>query len=246
MVPRICGQWRPEEPSCRHFPIGHGCDRRIRLQRGTKKLTFASNKRPRPIVNPLDKLPAYELNLMTDKNSTADSPWIGQIVARYESTLIAYATRIVGNLELARDIVQDVFLRLCRADPVPTPDQLAPWLYTVCRHRALDICKKERRMTSLPHDLDQTVSSVDLEPQKIAEQHETAREAQSLIARLPAQQQEVLRLKVEHGRTYREISQITGLTVSHVGYLLHHALRSLRSEYAEQQQQQQQTGRDPS
>ena len=50
-----------------------------------------------------------------------------------------------------------------------------------------------------------------------------------LLETLPANQQEVVRLKFQNGFSYQEISRISGLSVSNVGYLLHHALKNLRS-----------------
>jgi RNA polymerase sigma-70 factor (ECF subfamily) len=48
------------------------------------------------------------------------------------------------------------------------------------------------------------------------------------VERLPANQQEVIRLKFQSGLSYREISRVTGLTVSHVGVLIHTGLKSIR------------------
>ena len=60
-----------------------------------------------------------------------------------------------------------------------------------------------------------------------AEQHETARR---LIGQLPRNQQEVIRLKFQNGFSYQEISRITSLSVGNVGFILHTALKALRSE----------------
>jgi len=56
-----------------------------------------------------------------------------------------------------------------------------------------------------------------------------------MIDHLPPNQQEVLRLKFQSGFSYKEISRITTLSVSHVGVLIHHAVTRLRAEYAAQQ-----------
>ena len=75
--------------------------------------------------------------------------WLRQVVADYESRLIRYAQRITGDGERARDIVQDAFLRLCRQEQAAVESCVAPWLYKVCRHRALDVAAKEQRMSQL-------------------------------------------------------------------------------------------------
>ena len=55
-----------------------------------------------------------------------------------------------------------------------------------------------------------------------------------LIGRLPHNQQEVVRLKFQNGFSYQEISRITSLSVGNVGFILHTALKALRSEMTAQ------------
>src|SRR5262245_7005067 len=69
-----------------------------------------------------------------------------EALARYEAPLIRYAVQLLGDVEQARDVVQDTFVQLCRADPAEVGDHLSAWLYSVCRNRSLDILRKERRM----------------------------------------------------------------------------------------------------
>jgi RNA polymerase sigma-70 factor (ECF subfamily) len=47
---------------------------------------------------------------------------------------------------------------------------------------------------------------------------------------LPDNQQEVIRLKVQNGLSYREISEVTGLSVSNVGFLLHKGIKTIREK----------------
>ena len=48
------------------------------------------------------------------------------------------------------------------------------------------------------------------------------------LERLSPRQQEVLRLRLDAGLSYREIAEVTGLTISNVGFHLHEAIRNLR------------------
>jgi RNA polymerase sigma-70 factor (ECF subfamily) len=49
-----------------------------------------------------------------------------------------------------------------------------------------------------------------------------------VLATLPENQQEVIRLKFQDGLSYREISGVTGLTVSNVGFLIHTGVKMVR------------------
>lgn len=95
----------------------------------------------------------------------------------------------------------------------------------------MDILKKENRMKTTA-DAGAGQTSRDGDPGAVAQQRDSARQAGSLMQRLPARQQEVIRLKVEGGLSYREISELTGLSVSNVGYLLHTGLKSIRTRLA--------------
>ena len=75
----------------------------------------------------------------------ANAGWIRSALERFEAPLTRYAYGITGDLERARDVVQDTFLRLCRASPAQIDGYIAPWLFKVCRNRALDVRKKEAR-----------------------------------------------------------------------------------------------------
>ena len=67
-------------------------------------------------------------------------------------------------------------------------------------------------------------------PAAQAEQRETADEVLRLLARLPENQQEVVRLKFQYGLSYQEISKVTNLTVSNVGFLIHTAIKTIRQQ----------------
>jgi RNA polymerase sigma-70 factor (ECF subfamily) len=60
------------------------------------------------------------------------------------------------------------------------------------------------------------------------EAQETSARLLDLLATLPANQQEVVRLKFQSGLSYKEIAAVTELSVSNVGYLIHVALQALR------------------
>jgi len=134
-----------------------------------------------------------------------------------------YATRLLGDVETARDVVQDSFLKLCSQSPEQLDGHLKAWLFTVCRNRAFDLLRrKDGRMGTLPEP-ETAVESID-----VVEQQEQSGLVQDQIRRLPDRQQEVLRLKFQEGLSYREIAAITDASVSNVGFLLHTALKTLR------------------
>ena len=56
---------------------------------------------------------------------------------------------------------------------------------------------------------------------------EGAERATVALASLPLREQQLVILKIYEEKSYKEISEITGLTVSNVGYILHHAMKKM-------------------
>lgn len=165
---------------------------------------------------------------MLDNGTSPNPDWLVAAVDRFEGPLLRDTRRITGDLETARDVVQEAFLRLCQEEPGKVDGHLAQWLFTVCRRRALDVLKKESRMKNSTGAVVLDRPATD-SASEAAERQETTSRILELLDRLPVNQQEVVRLKFQAGLSYREISNITGLTVSNVGYLIHTAIGSLRS-----------------
>ncbi|HEY0947611.1 MAG TPA: sigma-70 family RNA polymerase sigma factor [Opitutaceae bacterium] len=153
-------------------------------------------------------------------------------VAQFQAPLTRYATRLIGDADRARDIVQDAFVRLLAQPPAEIDGHLAEWLFTVCRHRAFDLLRKEGRMKRFAEGEVERVRGSEPRPGRALEAEETQAAILRLIDRLPPNQQEVIRLKFQNGFSYKEISRITELSVSNVGFLIHTAVQRLRREFA--------------
>lgn len=169
---------------------------------------------------------------MKDNAKPVSVEWLRSAMGRHEGPLLRYATRILGDVDRGRDVVQDAFMRLWAKRPVDWDDaHLAQWLFTVCRNLSLDICRKERRMSLLGEQQVATVAGPGESPPAEAERREQASQVARALALLPTNQQEVLRLKFQNGFSYKQIAGITGLSVSNVGFLIHTGLGKLRDRF---------------
>jgi RNA polymerase sigma factor (sigma-70 family) len=192
-------------------------------------------RNPRDVRSlPLDGTCFPESDLMGKPNSP-DGAWIRAAVDRFEGPLTLYASRLLGDADAARDVVQETFLRLCVQERAAIEPRLAEWLFTVCRNRALDVLRKESRMTQLSDEQVQVRPAAEPGPAEIVERRESASLAVKLLDSLPPNQRDVIRLKFQSGFSYQEISRISGHSVSNVGYLIHVGLKTLRTQLAEGQ-----------
>ena len=155
-------------------------------------------------------------------NEKTDSQWIVDALDRHEDALIRYATWILRDAEVAREVVQETFLRLCRETQSKVAPHLVQWLFTVCRNLAFDTRKREARMIPL----EDTEIGVDAN----LDQKETVGEIFRLVQTLPKNQREVVYLKFQCDLSYKEISEVTKLSVGNVGLLLHTALKAIRKQ----------------
>jgi RNA polymerase sigma factor (sigma-70 family) len=155
--------------------------------------------------------------------------WLVAAAREYERPLLAYVRRLLRGDERSRDIVQDAFVQLCQQSPADLDGRLAPWLFTVCRRRVIDVLRKENRMSALSDTLDPPTTTHD--PAAQAETHDTANAILAKLGSLPPSQQEAVRLKFLQQFSYREIADVMGLSESHVGVLLHQAIKTLRASF---------------
>ncbi|HEX4706762.1 MAG TPA: sigma-70 family RNA polymerase sigma factor [Candidatus Udaeobacter sp.] len=153
------------------------------------------------------------------------------ILQRFEIPLLQYARRITRDHEKARDVVQETFIKFQRNGAVDREDEPATWLFTVCRNAALNVCRKERRITYLD---EQTLESRPAEqpmPFDRVEEIEATGFLLRIVATLPPRQQEVIQLKFQNDLSYQQIAEIMRTSANNVGVLLHTALKTLRQRY---------------
>lgn len=153
--------------------------------------------------------------------------WVTEAVSKYEGVLLSYTLRLIRNIEKAREIVQEAFLKLWNVKREKVEGHLAPWLFRVCRNRSLDILRRENKMELL-EDEKFMKERPGPDVTEDIDKRDCVKNVRDAMTRLSKRQQEVLVLKFQNDLSYKEISQITGLSVSNVGYLIHEGVQNLR------------------
>src|SRR5215470_5678123 len=161
---------------------------------------------------------------------------IEELFAALESPLLSYTLRLVGELTVAEDIVQEAFMRLhAQFEKVQQPRR---WLYRTAHNLALNQRRQTAKIVQLdlpPQDGAQaTLETAD--PQPLPDEQIARWEGIGLVRlslqTLDDRSRELVRLKFNEELSYKEISARTGLSISNVGYILHHALKSIAAELA--------------
>ena len=173
-----------------------------------------------------------------------DAAGVRRAFEEFERPLLGYAARLTGDPEAARDVVQEVFLRLVR-EGAQLNGRMPQWLFAVCRNLAIDARKKGGRKTTMiaispameatlacprtpeAGELIEAAGTGSLSKAAAAPDGASAN-LLALLETLPENQQEVIRLRLGANLSYKQIAEVTGHSVTNVGFLMHTGLKRLR------------------
>jgi RNA polymerase sigma-70 factor (ECF subfamily) len=177
--------------------------------------------------------------VMRPDETSAESPGretITELFAALESPLLAYALRYTGERAPAEDVVQEAFMKLhAQFGSVEKPRQ---WLYRTVHNLALNQRRAAGKTVSLPcySDENENFPAVSTDPALLPDEQIVRLESIGLVrislAALDARSRELVKLKFNDELSYKEIAQRTGLTTGNVGFILHHALKTIAAELA--------------
>lgn len=147
------------------------------------------------------------------------------------ASLYRMAFKLMGNEDDAKDVVQDAYLKLWKQrESITNVSNLQAYCLTtvknMCldRHRAASLALVDKPPEELPIAGDDSAS-------RHIEQQQTTQLLNQCLARLPAQQQQVLRMRDLAGCSMQEIEKATGLTAVNARVLLSRARKSLRTQF---------------
>ena len=136
------------------------------------------------------------------------------LVERYQAALYRYAVGMVHDGDLAADLVQDSFvkaytsLRSCH-----DPGRFGAWLYRILVNRCKDYLKSRRRHT-VPLEDDTAIAPESDGPSLDADRNSLRTSVERALQTLPEAQREAFLLKHLEGRSYEEMAEMLGASVS--------------------------------
>ena len=162
--------------------------------------------------------------MATETAILPETEWLAEVVRHLERPLVRYAFSLTQDYDRAREAVQETFLELWRRSSTVDRSRPAPWLFAVCRARSVDCGSKDPHMGTLPTDGPAERTSHVVPPAPSVLPLEASADAARLLGLLPEREREVVRLKFQEGLSYKEIADVTGHSVSHVGVMIHNAI----------------------
>jgi RNA polymerase sigma-70 factor (ECF subfamily) len=161
-----------------------------------------------------------------------DAESLGTFVSRYQGPLLRFAVKLLKDEEAAQDVVQETFLTVAR-----NPGRLLGvvschnWLLRVARNIGVGHLRRAAVLRRHAPAIAERAAgeAAERERQEAAEleRKELHTRVRAEIDRLSPRHRELVLLRVQEEKSYREIAEITGLSVTNVGYLLHMAMKTL-------------------
>lgn len=181
-----------------------------------------------------DEAASEELRLISDV-LRKDRKATAEFVARYVDSLYGYVRRrVMPRLELADDVVQEVFLAAWQGLGHFRGDaSLQGWLLGIARHKIEDYYRKRLREAEWPEGEDGSAADVAVIPllDEELDRNSTGERVRRTMAALPETYSVALFWRYLEGRSVREIAQLTGKTEKAIERLLARARESFRRSW---------------
>jgi RNA polymerase sigma-70 factor (ECF subfamily) len=173
-----------------------------------------------------------------------DSSWFpdalyAELYRRHAPSLFAYAYQQTSSREEAEDVVLDVFLSVLQNPHFPSFDanKQEAWLWAITRNKVADYFRRTSQRQQVPIEW---LSEPLYEDDRMAPDHASLRreaydQLSKAIQALPAQQQEILRLRFGHGLKSKDIASVLAKSEGAVRTLLLRTLQRLRAIYHDQE-----------
>ncbi len=158
----------------------------------------------------------------------AAAPSLPELYDAHAARLFHYFASFTGETADAKDLLQELFIKLGRQSIPPGVVNLRAWLLRLAHHHAIDWLRRHhvrRRAEEAAHTQLETFAA-----HEDPDQAELASRLSRALALLPPEQQTVAQLKLWDGLTFEEIAEVQGIPLNTAASRYRYALEKLRSE----------------
>ena len=159
-----------------------------------------------------------------------DRQAFSQVYETYVDALLTVAVGLLGDVGLAEDVVQDVFVKFAEtAAYFRLTGSLKGYLVTCTANRARDVVRRRQRSQAVPLPDADTLESRQPSPANDAMDREHLRHVGLAMAKLPEEQREAIVLRVHGGLKFREIAAVQGVSLKTVQSRYRYGIDRLRT-----------------
>ena len=158
-----------------------------------------------------------------------DEPLV-ELYRRYAKRIYGLGLHLLGDGQLAEDLVQETFVRLWRSSPRFDPDRgsVKTFVFTLARRAAVDLWRRRRGPLAVAaHGPEQAVDDDSFDELLLS------LELRDALDELTANHREVLELHYRADLTQQQIADRLGIPLGTVKTRTYHALRALKRQLEE-------------
>jgi RNA polymerase sigma factor (sigma-70 family) len=156
---------------------------------------------------------------------------IAETFERERGRLRNFIRKRVADAGDAEDVLQDVFYQLIEVYRIEPLEQVTGWLFRVASNRIIDLFRKKKPQTLTAEEwmnLDDLLPSPDGGPEAAYARSVLLDELEAALDELPREQREVFVAHELEGRSFKELSAETGISVNTLLSRKHYAVLHLR------------------
>ena len=141
------------------------------------------------------------------------------------------ALRMLGNVEDAEDMVQEVYMKLwCRREELPDVQNVEAFCVALTKNMCIDRLRLAEVDRVDVDDVPLSLAAAD-DVASLLERQDAVEQVKLIIETLPEKQQQVITLRDIRDCTFEEIEEQTGLTAVNVRALLSRARKTIRERF---------------
>ena len=165
-----------------------------------------------------------------------------QLVERHKSKIYTAILMFVKDRYLAEDIFQDTFIKVIdtlRSGKYKEEGKFLPWVMRIAHNLCIDHYRKVKRVPTITNSEDYDIFDVLNFTTENAEESmirkETKQKVRDLLDQLPDEQKEVVILRHYAGLSFKEIAQLTGVSINTALGRMRYGLQNVRKVIAEKE-----------
>lgn len=164
-----------------------------------------------------------------------DESALKALILRHEQKIFTYILSSVKSRELAEDLFQDTFIKVIntlRAGAYKDEGKFAQWVMRIANNLKIDYFRKAQRLPAYESngdfDIFDTLSIEDPSVEQKMIQEQVYSDIQDLLQYLPEEQREVLEMRIYHDISFKEIAELTKVSINTALGRMRYALINLR------------------
>ena len=167
---------------------------------------------------------------------------LAQLIERHQSRIFSFIFSKVKDRDLTDDLFQETFIKVIntiRKDNYNEEGKFLPWVLRIAHNLVIDHFRKSNKIQFQRDQEEYSIFSrvedpaMNIESQMITEQIED--DLHTLILRLPDDQQEIIRLRLYDDLSFKEIAELSGISINTALGRMRYAVINLRKMIQQKQ-----------